>query len=878
MCKYVLYFPLLGLLSVAPLVAGPPVDKLDAQQVSAAVVAGGFVVPQHVSPDGEPFIWRADLDPCDPLIATLRGAARDGDGADDGGIAGTGLMSQLLLTSDNAEGDSPSDAAFTPDVARVVIAHRDSRNLVLFDAATRDPVGVVALSGSPTALAITPDGTRAVTANMWEDTASIVDLTTLAEIAIVPVGDQPGAVRIMPDGVTAAVGNMVSASVSVIDIPSATELRRIGGVNFTGGLSVNFEAGAIAFNFSNFEVADADTVVNPDFFNARVQFVDVRTGAVTNVATLASPRAIAVRADRAQAVVAHTSTVGQISVLDIPLRSVDRTIAIGADLFGSISISPSGSHAAVTVLNATRVVNLTTDAVSSSLATLSINRLLSCADGTHVLCVGFSGALINYASATIVRTLNSIVSVEVGAVSPTGPRGAMAATTFGEDLLFVNTNGAAGFLEGQTTSGPPEEMDHTRMVAVSADGSRAIASGIHSDSVSVVDLDNRAVLGVRRVGDRPAGVAFTPDGTKAAVANLDSTFLSVVDVGALTVSSVPISRRAGEVVVSPDGQFAYAAVVADGDGVWRVNLNTLATVGPKLLTGNMGAVGYLFQQNSGIALSHDGATLVTCNSFDNNISIIDTATWTESRRLPVGTFPTRAIFSADDTRIYVSNKNSDTVSVVSNAGAGSAVLSTITVGDQPLDLALSPDETRLYVLDWGNPRVSVVNLPGTTVAASAPLPNPPAGMQLTPAGDKLLVVTGNYTLSIGPGPRVAYAQNGQALLIDTAAMTVDETIQTGHPPAQLALHGASGLGVATAPVGDGLLLIDLPGGMPGDMNCDGVVNNFDIDPFVLALTDPAGYAAAFPDCDINNADVNDDGLVNNFDVDPFVACLLGACP
>ncbi|MGE0481485.1 MAG: hypothetical protein AB7Q17_13540 [Phycisphaerae bacterium] len=68
------------------------------------------------------------------------------------------------------------------------------------------------------------------------------------------------------------------------------------------------------------------------------------------------------------------------------------------------------------------------------------------------------------------------------------------------------------------------------------------------------------------------------------------------------------------------------------------------------------------------------------------------------------------------------------------------------------------------------------------------------------------------------------------------------------------------------------------GGLIGDLNCDGVVNNFDIDPFVLALTDPAAYAAAFPNCDINNADINDDGMVNNFDIDPFVACLTGGCP
>ncbi|MGE0481668.1 MAG: hypothetical protein AB7Q17_14475 [Phycisphaerae bacterium] len=65
----------------------------------------------------------------------------------------------------------------------------------------------------------------------------------------------------------------------------------------------------------------------------------------------------------------------------------------------------------------------------------------------------------------------------------------------------------------------------------------------------------------------------------------------------------------------------------------------------------------------------------------------------------------------------------------------------------------------------------------------------------------------------------------------------------------------------------------------GDLNCDCAVNNFDIDAFVLALTNPDGYAAAFPGCDRANADTDHDGMVNNFDIDAFVACLTdGACP
>ncbi len=62
----------------------------------------------------------------------------------------------------------------------------------------------------------------------------------------------------------------------------------------------------------------------------------------------------------------------------------------------------------------------------------------------------------------------------------------------------------------------------------------------------------------------------------------------------------------------------------------------------------------------------------------------------------------------------------------------------------------------------------------------------------------------------------------------------------------------------------------------GDLNCDGLVNNGDIDPFVLAVTQPALYAISFPDCDIDLADCNGDGFVNNGDIDPFVAILSGS--
>jgi hypothetical protein len=64
----------------------------------------------------------------------------------------------------------------------------------------------------------------------------------------------------------------------------------------------------------------------------------------------------------------------------------------------------------------------------------------------------------------------------------------------------------------------------------------------------------------------------------------------------------------------------------------------------------------------------------------------------------------------------------------------------------------------------------------------------------------------------------------------------------------------------------------------GDLNCDGVVNTFDIDWFVMALTNPTAYSQQFPDCNILNGDIDCDGSVNTFDIDPFVECLTSGCP
>lgn len=60
----------------------------------------------------------------------------------------------------------------------------------------------------------------------------------------------------------------------------------------------------------------------------------------------------------------------------------------------------------------------------------------------------------------------------------------------------------------------------------------------------------------------------------------------------------------------------------------------------------------------------------------------------------------------------------------------------------------------------------------------------------------------------------------------------------------------------------------------GDLNCDGAIDAFDIEPFVTAMVDPEAYAARHPQCDPLLADVNGDTVVDSTDIEPFIHLLI----
>jgi DNA-binding beta-propeller fold protein YncE len=88
-------------------------------------------------------------------------------------------------------GNAPLRVKFTPDGKRVLVAHRASRTLVVFDRARRAPVQTIRLPVPPKILTVSGDGRRAFLTSPDRAMAMAVDLRSARVTDLIPTGKAP---------------------------------------------------------------------------------------------------------------------------------------------------------------------------------------------------------------------------------------------------------------------------------------------------------------------------------------------------------------------------------------------------------------------------------------------------------------------------------------------------------------------------------------------------------------------------------------------------------------------------------------------------------------------------------------------------------------
>jgi len=233
-------------------------------------------------------------------------------------------------------------------------------------------------------------------------------------------------------------------------------------------------------------------------------------------------------------------------------------------------------------------------------------------------------------------------------------------------------------------------------------------TGTQGSSVSRVSFLNNPVvtIPVANTGIEALGPANTPAAGRLYLTNFGTNAVSIVDTTTNTVlpGSIPVGQSPLDLAVSPDGQHVYVANTA-GHSVSVISTasNTVTATIPV----GLGAAG-----PAGVAVTPNGK-FVYVSVFNSNpalpstLSVIDTSTNAVSGPpIPVGVQPQAIAFSPDGSVVYVANGVSNTVTAISTAT--NTVIKTFNVGVGPIGLAVS--STRLYVSNSQDDTVTVITL------------------------------------------------------------------------------------------------------------------------------------------------------------------------
>lgn len=316
-------------------------------------------------------------------------------------------------------------------------------------------------------------------------------------------------------------------------------------------------------------------------------------------------------------------------------------------------------------------------------------------------------------------------------------------------------------------------------------------------------------------GIAPAALAVSPDGRKYYIADRGSSSVRIVRTSTLTdLFSAPIVGVPRSVVASPDGQRIYVAsanvgvLVLDAASAFEIDtiplpINDGGRDNPQGLAispdgallvvseGSSGGSARLYRISDkqllwstppaadtaplGVAFSPDGTRIyvavadLTPGAGSLQVFDVDTGALLDGE--PVGALPTALAVTPDGNLVFVTNKDSGTVSVYNTNAGSETVVSTVTVGTGPIGIAISPDGARVYVANRGSNSVSVFDALTGAAAAGSPLDlsgvaMEPIAVAMHPAGTLAYVghvTTNPVVVEIGSMQTLTIARGGSGI-------------------------------------------------------------------------------------------------------------------
>jgi len=274
------------------------------------------------------------------------------------------------------------------------------------------------------------------------------------------------------------------------------------------------------------------------------------------------------------------------------------------------------------------------------------------------------------------------------------------------------------------------------------------------------------------------------------------------------LAKIATRKHPQDVVVSPDGSLAYVAEMGTpaepGNTIAVINLPARNII--KRLSLGRATLPHL------LALSHDGHTLWAACAPQNTIVDLDTSSgtiyklWDTQQR---GSY--LLAVSPDEKKLYVTNFDAGTVSVIRRSDASVQVLA---LGGQPIGIDVAPDGSEVWVSNFRSNTITIIDAATDRIAKTLPaVGDGPARIKFTPNGkyvwvtnsrsNELIVFdvarrcvirripTGKFSKGLlvlpdGHHAFVSAMEDNRVIEVDVPTRRVLQTISTGEAPEGLA--------------------------------------------------------------------------------------------
>ncbi|MFQ6091516.1 MAG: beta-propeller fold lactonase family protein [bacterium] len=357
---------------------------------------------------------------------------------------------------------SPLQMVLSKDGRWLYVTCENSSELLVVDTQQRKVDGNVKVGRRPYCVALSPDEKTIYVSNRWDDNVSVIDATKLEVVRTFPVGDDPHGLLTDPGGKVLFVANLSTENVSVISTDTCEEIKTLPAGKFP------------------FEMARS---------------ADGRFVWVTNV--LSNPVAF------------RTPPVTEVTVLDIGEQLVaERRQLVSTVTLQEIEISPDGKLALAVAQRQKNLIPITqifqgwmvTFGVAvletrpgGRAAFLLIDEMnqyyadpfgvVFSPDGRYAY---ISSSAVDAVSVIDMRKVSQLLKIEDGCIGISEETIALYARHLGLSSEFV--------VDRIPTGKNPKGM------AISPDGRLLYVANRLSDSISIIDTEQRKTIGVIDLG------------------------------------------------------------------------------------------------------------------------------------------------------------------------------------------------------------------------------------------------------------------------------------------------------------------------------------------------------------------------------------------